>query len=139
MALIEFSDFKVVEIIQQITVKSGEALADRKGKYLRVDGTTGLAMFGNATTTGEVGVFKGLALTTQQFVGDSVTILMKGIVDVGDGVDGLAVGASVFVSDTDGELADTAGTVSTIAGRVYPVFSSGDGTFRKLLYINLAP
>lgn len=120
-----------------LTVKGGETISDRRGKYLRVDGTTGKAMLGNATSAGEVGGLRGIALSDQKYVGDSVTLLRHGLMDFGDALDGMDYGATIYVSDTDGTLADAAGTVTTAtAGKVWPVFEH-DGTVKKLAYIDL--
>jgi hypothetical protein len=119
-----------------LTVKSGETVSDRRGKYLRVDATTGKAMLGNATTATEVGTLRGVALSTQTHVGDSVTLLRHGLMDWGDALDDMDFGDPIYLSDTDGTFADAAGTVTTaICGYVWPVFEH-DGTVKKLAYIN---
>lgn len=136
MTALTLEYFYVVENWDQITVKSGETISDRKGKYLRVDGTTAKAMLGNATSSGEVGTLRGLALTDQRYVGDSVTLLRNGLVDFGNALDAMDYGALIYVSDTDGTLADAAGTVtSAIVGYVWPVFEH-DGTVKKLAMID---
>ncbi len=136
MALITLEYFKVEENWNEITVKSGETIASRAGKYLRVDATTGKAMLGNATTADEVGTLRGIALTSERYVGDSVSLLRNGLCDFGDGLDGMDFGDPIFVSDTDGTFADAAGTVTTaIVGYVWPVFEA-DGTVKKLAMID---
>lgn len=137
MALLTLEYVKVVaEYAGSITVKGGETVSSRPGKYLRIDATTGKAMLGNATAAGEVGGLHGVAMTSERYVGDSVTLLRHGLMDWGDALDGMDFGASIFVSDTDGTFADAAGTVSTVAGRVYPVFEA-DGTVKRLALIDL--
>jgi hypothetical protein len=139
MAAITLEYFKVVEKWEEITVKSGEDIASRAGKYLRVDASTGKAMLGNASSAGEVGTLRGIAETNQRYVGDSVTLLRRGLIDVGDGLDDLDYGEAVYLTDTDGVLGDVAsiGTVTTaIVGYVWPNFEA-DGTANKLLYINV--
>lgn len=137
MALLTLEYFEVVEQWDgNITVKSGESIADRRGTYLRVDPTTAKAMLGNAQTADEVGTLRGIALSNQKHVGDSVTLLRHGLCDWGDALDGMDVGAPIFVSNTDGTLADAAGTVTTaIVGYVWPVWEH-DRVVKKLAYIN---
>lgn len=47
------------------------------------------------------------------------------VLDVGEALAALALGASVYLSDTPGTLADVAGTVSTVIGVVEGAFASG--------------
>jgi hypothetical protein len=53
---------------------------------------------------------------------------------VGDALSGIAYGVSVSLSDTDGTLADAAGTVSTVVGKVVPGWA---GSAKKLLRLSL--
>lgn len=119
-----------------LTVKSGETISDRRGKYLRVDATTGKAMLGNATSAGEVGGLHGIALADQKYVGDSVTLLRHGLLDWGNALDAMDYGAAIYLSDTDGSFDTANGVVTKIVGYVWPVFEA-DGTAKKLAYINL--
>lgn len=137
MALLTFEYFQVVEEYQgSITVKSGENVADRRGVYMRVDPTTGKAMLGNASSAGEVGTLRGIALSNQRNTGDSVTLMRHGLIDVGDALDGMDYGEAIYLSDTDGTFADAAGTVTTaIVGYVWPIWQH-DGTIKKLFYVN---
>jgi hypothetical protein len=137
MATLTLEYFQVTEQYDgNITVKSGEDISARRGKYLRVDGTTGKAMLGKATDATEVGTLRGIALSNQKQVGDSVTLLRHGLIDLGNALDAMDYGALIYLSDTDGTLADAAGTVTTaIVGYVWPVFEH-DGTVKKLAYIN---
>lgn len=137
MTAITLEYFKVVENYGgEITVKGGETISSRAGKYLRVDTSTGKAMLGNASSAGEVGTLRGIATTTQAYVGDSVTLIRHGLCDFGNGLDGMDYGEIIYLSDTDGTFADAAGTVTTaIVGYVWPRFEA-DGTVKKLAYIN---
>lgn len=137
MALITIEYFQIVENWNEITLESGEDVSSgRRGKYMRVDATTGKAVLGNATSATEVGTLRGVALSTQKQVGDTVSLLRHGLLDFGNGLDGMDYGEAIFLSDTDGTFADAAGTTtSAIVGYVYPVFEH-DGTVKKLAYIN---
>lgn len=137
MTAITLEYFKVVEKYQEVTLKGGETVSSRAGKYMRVDATTGKAVLGNATSATEVGTIRGLAETDQAYLGDSVTLLQHGLCDFGDALDGMDYGALIYLSDVDGTLADAAGTVTTaIVGYVQPKFEA-DGTAKKLAYINM--
>ena len=57
------------------------------------------------------------------------------VVDVGDALSGLDFADSVYVSDTDGTLADAAGTVSKVAGTVVPGWATTSA--EKLLRVEL--
>lgn len=65
-------------------------------------------------------------------IGQAVPVLEYGMVE-GFAITGLAYDARVFVSDTAGSLADAAGTVSVIVGRVVGLT---DGALTKVLEVN---
>ncbi len=114
----------------QHTAPAGEAIA--AGQYIRWS-TAGKFELGNATAAGEVG--DGFIAEKDAAVGEPVTGV-KGptVLDVGDALSALAYGASVYLSDTDGTLATTAGTVSTVVGKVVPGWA---GSAKKLLRLSL--
>lgn len=75
--------------------------------------------------------FQGIAVIKSGKVGDAVTVVRDGLLDVGDILSSLNIGDPVYLGDTDGQLTDAAGTVSTIVGRVEPAFE-GQNTNRLL-------
>lgn len=106
-----------------------------KGQYVRLDATTGKYALGNATNATEVGKRGGIALSSAS-AGGALTVLHRGIIDLGSTTfSSLNYGAVVYLSDTDGTLADAAGTVSTVVGYVEPGLA--ESTFSKLLYVAL--
>lgn len=115
----------------QHTAPAGEAF--NAGQYIRWNTSTGKFELGNATSAAEVG--DGFIAERTAAVGDPATGL-KGpvILEVGDALSSLNYGASVYLSDTDGTLADAAGTVSTVVGKVVPGWA---GTAKKLLRLIL--
>lgn len=116
------------------TAPVGEA--GTAGMYYRLNTTTAKLEKGNATTTGELGNVAGLLLDTEPTVnltGSIVKLDSHAIVDLGDALDALAFNAPVYVSDTDATIADSAGTVSRIIGRVVPGFGHSGTTPDKLL------
>lgn len=102
------------------------------GQYIRWS-TAGKFELGNATSAGEVGY--GYIAEKTTAVGEAVTGL-KGptLLDVGDALSAMAYGDSVYLSDTDGTLATTAGTVSTVVGKVVPGWA---GSAKKLLQLTI--
>lgn len=117
------------------TAPSEEALS--AGQFARMNTSTGFQALGNATTSGEAGAAiprRGIAINTIA-ANETTTFVKKGLLNVGSALSGLAYGAAVYLSDTDGTLADAAGTVSTIVG--YVVAGFGATTPDKLLYVDL--
>ena len=124
-------DVAPVKIIEQFTAPAGEAFS--AGAAVRLDTTTGKLTGANGSAAAEARV-AGIALTTAA-ANDTVTVLRKGYVDLGDALDALTYDDDVFLSNTDATLADTAGTVSTIVGTVVPGFAAT--TPDKLLRVDL--
>ena len=77
----------------------------------------------------------GFACIECDRVGQAVTVMRDGLLDIGDALSSVAIGTAIYVSDTDGLLSDSAGdsTVDVIMGRVVPGW--GSLTADKLLLI----
>ncbi len=118
-----------VEVIQQFTGPAVEAIAI--GQRCRFDASTGKIALGNGSTAAEAR--RGGIATHAAAIGEAVTIINQGTVDVGEALASLNFGALVYVSDTDGGFADAAGTVSVIAGQVIPLWVSP--TADKVLWL----
>lgn len=104
------------------------------GAPVRLATATGKFTNANGSSAGEARVL-GIALHTVA-AGEALTILMYGELD-GVDIAALAYDAAVYLSDTDGTLADAAGTVSTIVGRVVPAWATTLGTAAdKVLRVN---
>lgn len=125
------ANVRAVEIIDQSTAPANVALT--RGQVVRI-GTGGKWVLANATDAANLGSRRGLVLKD---VGadEAVTVLHKGTIDINPSLDALAIGASVFVSDTSGALDDAAGTVSSVAGTV--VAGWAETSVAKLLRIDL--
>lgn len=108
---------EVVASIHQHTFVAAEAI--EAGAPCRIDTSTGKATNANGSSAGEARVW-GIALRSCA-AGEPVTLLRRGILD--GYTLSQAYDAAIYLSDTDGTLADAAGTVSTIIGRVI----SGNG------------
>jgi hypothetical protein len=100
--------------------------------------TAGQAVY--QLSTGKVGVadangagkqqFRGIALKSVA-AGQAVSVLKEGYVE-GFTISGLNYDVPVYLSDTAGALADGAGTMSVICGRVV---SLADNALSKCLYV----
>jgi len=120
-----------VEIIEQFTGPAAEDLV--AGRYVRYNTTSGKIEYGKATTSAE-SRSGGIAMTSAA-EGITLTALRKGIIDLGDILGDLGYDADVFLSDTDGRLADAAGSVSKVVGTVVPIW--GHTTADKGLRVDL--
>lgn len=103
------------------------------GQAVRPDAASGkwvLALATSAANAGDTHV----ALTTVK-AGEPLTAVKSScVLDVGEALAALSFGAIVYLSDTAGTLADSAGTVSTVMGKVIPgwAYTTPD----KLLRVN---
>ncbi|HRQ15376.1 MAG TPA: hypothetical protein PK205_18920, partial [Promineifilum sp.] len=129
MANLTITKAEAVQVVQQFTGPAGEAIA--VGQRCRFDTTTGKVHLGNATTAAEAN--RGGIATHAAAVGEAVTIINQGVVDVGEAMASLAFGATVYVSNTDGSFGDAAGTVTVAAGIVVPGW--GNTTADRLLWL----
>ncbi|MCA9935850.1 MAG: hypothetical protein H6662_15590 [Ardenticatenaceae bacterium] len=127
--VIDYTQVREIEVIEQFTGPADETVDP--GHYARLAPSTGKLTKGNATTAAEVGTGEGLCITRQV---NTITILKKGILWLGDALDALNFGDIVYLSDTDGTLADAAGTVSKVAGVVVPLY--GHSPFKKGLRVD---
>jgi hypothetical protein len=138
MANLELVTANAVRIVgiptTQYTYPAEEAVT--AGQAVRLSTTTGKLTKANGTTTAEARV-KGIATRTPEAVGLGVTILRRGFLD-GFDLSSLAYDAPVYLSDTDGRLADGAGTVSVVVGRVVPGFAVGLNSPDKILEVDFA-
>lgn len=109
------TNVKQLSIVQSIEQHTAPALEDiTAGAPVRLDPAAGTFRNGNGTTSTEADIY-GIATKTVK-AGYPVTAIRKGVLD-GFVLTG-NYSSRVFVSDTDGRLADAAGTVSREMGRV---------------------
>lgn len=133
IALVTANKVEVAESFEQMTVPAAEAIT--AGAPVRIDTSTGKFTNANATTAAEARVY-GIATKTVA-AGQPVTAIRHGVLD------GFAFGAGtdydedVWLSDTDGRVADAAGTVNASLGRCVPGTSTTLGTaFDKLFLVD---
>lgn len=124
---------RIVESIIQFTLPAAEAIT--AGDIVRLDTTNGKVTKANGSSAGEARVL-GIA-TKSVAAGLPVTCIRKGVLD-GFDLSALAFDAAVYASDTDGRVADAAGTVSVVVGRVVSATANLLGaSLDKLLFIDL--
>lgn len=131
IALTTAGRVEVVESFEQMTLPAAEAIV--AGDAVRLDVSSGKFTGANGTTAAEARIY-GIALKSAA-AGIPVTALRRGVLD-GFALASQAYDAAIYLSDTDGTLADAAGTVSTVVGRVIPAASVSIGTaLDKLLLV----
>ena len=97
------------------------------GQVVRWD-TNGKIALANAANATNAGNYRGICIETQA-TANLPTSFVAGegaLVHLGEAVlDALAVGAPVYLNDTNGSLGDAAGTTSVVIGHVYPINVGG--------------
>lgn len=101
------------------------------GQCVRFDATTGKWTKANATDATENRIY-GI-LVSKDEAGAAGTAVQQGVID-GFDLTTLNFGAPLFLSDTDGTVADVAGTTTVVIGRVMPGFSTTLGTVADKLF-----
>lgn len=115
----------------QRTLPAAEAIT--AGAPVRLDTTNGRFTNANGSTAPEARWW-GIAMRTVA-AGESVTAVRGCLLD-GLDLATPAYDAPIYISDTDGRLGDTVGTVSTIVGRVVPGTATTTGTaYDKILEV----
>lgn len=134
VSLVTAGKLNVVESIQQMTLPFAEAV--NIGQLVRIDTTTGKWTKANGTDAAEARVWG--VLVSKDAAGAVGTAIRKGVVD-GFDLASLAYDLAIYMSDTDGGLADdAASTVDVVIGRVIPAWATTLGTAAdKLLAIDL--
>lgn len=120
---------RTVESIQQDTGVAGEAIT--AGAPVRIDTATGRYVNAAAGVAGTADVY-GVAVNTAP-AGMALTVIRRGVMD-GFNLTAQAFGALVYLSNTAGRIADAAGTVSVVLGRVIPIHSQkrGESPYKAL-------
>jgi hypothetical protein len=133
IALVTAGKIEVVESIIQATLPVNEDVT--AGDLLRIDVTTGHFTRSNGSSAGEADTF-GVATRTVKN-GMPVTAIRKGVL-AGFNLAAQGYSATLYASNTDGKIADAAGTVSKVVGKVIPVWGQLLGASPdKLLFVDL--
>lgn len=125
---------KPVKVTEQLTGPTDEAID--AGEMVRLNTSTGKFTQANASSAGE-GRAIGMAVTTATYAGQAITVVKKGLVDVGDALDSEDYDETLNLSNTDGKIDDGDGTPTADypIGRVVPAW--GATTADKLLMLEL--
>lgn len=128
------SDVSVVLAFEKLTLPAGEAID--AGEVVRLDTSNGRATLANASSAAE-GRVLGIAINSA-VLGQAVTIVKRGLVDLGDALTSETIDELLELSNTDGKIDDGAGTptASYNVGRVYP--AHGAATADKILLVDIA-
>lgn len=133
LSLVTTGKIEIVRSLEQFTLGFSESMTP--GQAARLDTSNGKFTKSNGTNAAEARMLGVLA--SKDGAGAAGTVVRKGILD-GYDLSGLNYDAAVYLSDTDGALADAAGTVSVVVGRVIPGTSVNLGTaYDKLLLVDL--
>lgn len=128
-------DVAPVTIIESFTGPANEAITP--GAVVRYDVTTGFVTPAKATEAAEHTGVKGVAIGTANGSAIAVTAVKRGILCMGTGLGDLNYADTVYLSNTDGALADAAGSVSIVVGYTVPGLGMGTAAFDKLLYVDM--
>ena len=125
-------DVAAVKVIEQMTGPVSEAVDSGEAVCLAAaSGVFSLADEDNAALDEPVGV----AIKNANQANIATTVVRKGWLDLGDALAGLAYGATVWLSDTAGKLADADPGSHVVIGTVIPAW--GTTTADKLLRVDL--
>lgn len=126
------ADVALVRAWQKLTGPAGEAID--AGEVVAQDPTTGRFVLADAST-GANNRALGVAVNSA-VVGEAVTIVKQGLVDLGDALDSEAIDEAMELSNTPGKIDDAGGgDVAVVVGRVHMVFGSTGGD--RLLLVEL--
>jgi len=130
MTVLAITECRIVESRDQFDAPSGEVFGFEAVR-VDTDGTVTPAKGSDATESNVA----GFAVIESDRVGQAITVMRDGLLDVGNALSAVTMYAAIYVSDTDGQLSNDAGdsTVDVILGRVVPGW--GSLTADKLLLI----
>ena len=113
----------IVESIEQMTLPAAEAIT--AGAPVRIDTSTGKFTNANASSSGEARVY-GIATQTVA-AGFGLTAIAQGVMGGWD-FGSRDYDATMYLSDTDGRIADANGTVNTPVGQIVPAHAQKLGS-----------
>jgi len=117
---------------EQATGPADEAIT--AGQAVRYNTSTGYFTPAKGSSAAEARC-AGIAANGATLAGMTITVIRKGIVNLGDALGDLDYDQTVYLGATDGVLADATATVSVTLGQVVPGFSHT--TPDKLLRVNV--
>lgn len=127
------ADVAPAKIIDQSTGPAGEAID--AGEVVRFDDTSGAYVLANGTGAATAAGPIGIAITSG-IANITISVLHKGYIDFGsDVLDSLDFSDPAYLANVAGGLDSSAGSVSTVVGRVVPGW--GAIAADKLLRVDL--
>lgn len=133
IALTTAARIDVVESLEQLTLPTNEAIT--AGAPVRIDATTGKFTNAKATDSTEADVY-GIATRTVKS-GMPVTAIRRGVL-AGFDFTNQDQNAKIYLSDTDGRIADAAGTVGRCLGSIIPGTATVVGDdYSKMLRVDV--
>jgi hypothetical protein len=136
LTLVTANKVEIVESFEQMTLPTAETV--HPGQAARLDASTGKFTKGNTSSATEEAIYGIATGGVANVAGQPVTCIRKGVID-GFDLSGLDYWAPVYLSSTDGALADAPDDYGDmIVGRVIPGTSTTLGTaFDKLLLVDI--
>ncbi len=133
MADLSITTCTPVRVIEQYTGPAAAATAVGDAVYLvAASGKLGLADENGSAPVNEP---EGVAIKAALADGDTITIVKKGLLDIGNVLSAMNYGTPVYLSATAGKLADADPGNAIVIGEVWPAW--GATTADKLLRVDL--
>lgn len=128
------ADVAPVRVIEQSTGPANEAIDAGEAVYMVA--ATGKYALADENATWPAERVAGISIQNASEAGITITVVKKGIIDLGDALDGMDFGDPVFLSQTAGKLEDATVGAGIIVGQVVPGW--GATTADKLLSVDLS-
>lgn len=125
------TDVAAVKVIDQLTLPAAEEIDAGEVVFLNTDGEWELADQDEAAEDDPWGI----AIRNANQAHIAITVVKKGYLDLGDALDGLDIGAVVYLSATPGAIYDSDPGNTIEVGKVCAAF--GATTADKLLMVDL--
>ena len=122
---------RVVEVIQAQNKPAAATITRGQICYVDTNGKWALSL---TTTLAAAGNIRGWALK-DVFANEPLTCLQIGILDIGDGLTAVAIGAPIYGNDGAGTIGDAIGTATVINGYVTSGWAAT--AVDKLVRVNL--
>jgi hypothetical protein len=137
LALVTANKIEVVESFEQMTLPTAETV--HPGQVARIDTSNGKWTKGHAGSSAEEAIYGIATGGVANVAGQPVTCIRHGVLD-GFDLSGLDYWAPVYLSTTDGALADAPDDYGdTVIGRVIPGTATTLGTaYDKLLLVDIS-
>lgn len=127
------ADVGVAKSVEQYTAPASEAIDAGEAVIFNASGEFALAR----ATTATLGKVVGIAANSVN-AGEALTVIKRGIIDLGSALSGVAMTTTITLSDTLGKLDNGAGspTADYNVGIVGPAW--GTTSVDKLLYVDIS-